>query len=82
MDDEILGINSLPLPYKLDAKIFHNFDEDGNIIGEPFSYNDMIKEIENISGVNIDLLGKSDEYKIALGKHDFPTSIKSTQYPE
>ncbi len=25
---------------------------------------------------------QNEKYKIALGKHDFPTSSKSTQYPD
>jgi hypothetical protein len=58
--DEIISIIPSPIPFKLDEKIFHYTDDKGNQIGEPYSYNDWIKQIEAISGVNEELLGRDD----------------------
>ena len=58
LKDEIIQINPPNLPFSCDAKIFNTTDDEGEIIGEPYSYNDFIKEIEDIWGVNEDLLGK------------------------
>ncbi len=44
------------LPFNLDEKIFNYTDEEGNIIGEPYSYNDWIQKIIDMSGVNEELL--------------------------
>jgi hypothetical protein len=56
-EDELLEITPCALPYGLDDKIFHCVDEDGEVIGEAYSYNDWVQEIEDISGVSVDLLG-------------------------
>ncbi len=58
--DEILPIEPIPLPFELDAKIFQASDENGEPIGELYSYNDFIKKIVDISGVNPEFLGKGD----------------------
>ncbi len=58
--DEIIPIIPPPIPFKLDEKIFQYVDDEGNQIGEPYSYNDWIKQIEAISGVNEELLGRDD----------------------
>ena len=56
--DNILRIDPIPFPFDLDDKRFHRVDEEtGEEIGEPYSYNDWLNEIRNISGVNEDLLG-------------------------
>jgi hypothetical protein len=49
---EIFSIDPLTFPFSKDDKIFNSVDEDGNIIGEKYSYNDWIKRIEDISGVS------------------------------
>lgn len=54
-DEELEKINPPTLPYGLDEKIFHDTDEDGNTIEPPYSYNDFLERIKNISGVNSDL---------------------------
>lgn len=59
MNEDILEIECTPLPFGLDEKIFHYYDDEGNIIGEPYSYNDWIQRIKDISGVNEELLGRS-----------------------
>lgn len=46
------------LPYELDEKIFYPTNDEGEIIGEPYSYNDWVNKIKMISGVNEDLLGE------------------------
>jgi len=55
VDDEILPIE--PPPFNMNDKIFNMTDDEGNIIGEPFSGNDMYQLIKAISGVNEDLCG-------------------------
>lgn len=60
MQDEILKITPPSLPYDLEDKIFFNIDDEGNIIGEPYSYMDSVRMLNNISGINPDLLGKYD----------------------
>ncbi len=57
MNNEILSIIPPPLPFSLNEKLFQSCDDEGNPIGEKYSYNDFILEIENISGINEDLLG-------------------------
>lgn len=59
--DDILPITPAPLPYELDDKIFYYTDEEGNKIGDPYSYNDHIAMLNSISGVNEELLGKRGE---------------------
>ncbi len=54
MMDDILPVNPLPLPFNEDDKIFSYLDDEGQVISEPYSYNDWIQEIKNISGVNQD----------------------------
>jgi hypothetical protein len=58
--NEIEPINPVPTSFALDDKIFNICDEEGNQIGEPYSYNDHIKKIKSISGVNPDLMGIFD----------------------
>jgi hypothetical protein len=56
MDNEIQKIIPPPLPFSLDEKIFVVTDEEtGEAIGEPYSYNDFIQTIKDISGINPDL---------------------------
>lgn len=55
--DNIIPIISLPLPFNTSDKIFSVTDENGNIIGDKYSYDDFIQEIKDISGVNPELLG-------------------------
>lgn len=59
--NEILELNAAPLPFDLNDKIFCNYDDDGVILGETYSYNDFIKEILDISGINEDLLSSNDQ---------------------
>ncbi len=55
--DKILTITPLPFPFDEDEKIFRFTDEEGNEIGEPYSYNDWIQKIKDISGISQELLG-------------------------
>jgi len=59
--DEIIEITPASLPYDLDEKIFVNCDEHGIPIGQPYSYNDYLKFIESISGVNEEFLGEEKD---------------------
>lgn len=60
MDDEIEKILPPKLPFDMDDKIFTPVDpETGEVKGEPYSQNDWLKMIKDISGVNPDLLGLS-----------------------
>ncbi len=62
LDEDIMRINAPPLPYDMDANIFNHVDEEtGEIYGEPYSYNDWLKSIKDISGVNEELLGEKYE---------------------
>jgi len=54
-NEEIEPIRPIPLPFSLDDKIFKCVDEEGNIIGKDYSYNDWLKKLESISGVNKEL---------------------------
>lgn len=57
-DKEIKLITPPPLPFSPDDKIFcFSDDVTGEIIGEPYSYNDWIKQIEDLSGINEGLTG-------------------------
>jgi hypothetical protein len=59
MSDEcdIELIIPLSLPFDIDDKIFNCVDEEtGQVIGEPYSLNDWIDNIKNISGINEGLL--------------------------
>ena len=48
------------LPFSLDDKIFQCTDpETGDVIGEPYSYNDFMQSIEDLSGVNEELMGSN-----------------------
>lgn len=58
--DDILSITPLPLPFHPDDKIFQIVDDEGNIMGEPYSHNDWIAMVESISGINEELLGKME----------------------
>lgn len=60
MNDDILSIIPPSFPYDLDAKIFCFHDEEGNPIGEPYSYNDKLKALKDISGINNELLGEPE----------------------
>lgn len=57
--DDIEPIMCTPPPFGLDDKIFYINDEDGNCLDGPFSYNDCIQMIKNVSGVSPELLGES-----------------------
>lgn len=58
--NEIKEIIPLPLPFDLDDKIFCHIDhETGEILGENYSYNDWMRRIQDISGINDELLGSS-----------------------
>lgn len=59
--NDILEITPPKFPIDLDAKVFQSHDEDGNPIGEKYSYNDFVKQIEDISGVSKELLGMPNE---------------------
>jgi len=54
MNDEIESIIPLPFPFDKNEKIFNRYDEDGEVIGETYSYNDFMQEIMDIYGVNKD----------------------------
>ena len=57
--DKILYYPTIPdMPFDPDDKIFHYTDDQGDEIGDPYCYNDWLKEIEKISGVNDELLGE------------------------
>lgn len=59
MMEEILKITTAPLNFSPNDKIFQTFDEDsGKPIREPYSYNDWIIQIKNISGISEEFLGK------------------------
>jgi len=60
MEEKIQEIIPVILPFGCDAKIFSNTDEDGNIVGPPFSYNDFIQACKDIAGVSEDLMGKKE----------------------
>jgi hypothetical protein len=57
---EILEISPLPLPFDANDKIFLCTDEEGEIIGESYSYNDWIEKIKNIARINEDLIGSKN----------------------
>ncbi len=60
MNEEIKTIIPPVPPFSMDDKIFILTDpETGESIGDPYSYNDWIKQIKDISGVSPDLLGAS-----------------------
>jgi hypothetical protein len=62
MDEEIEKIIPPALPFDVDDKIFIPTDwETGDPNGEPYSYNDWIKQINDISGVSPELLGVSQQ---------------------
>ncbi len=59
MFGEIEPLEVLPLPFNQDDKIFFPIDQEtGEIIGDPYSFNDFIQKINDISGINEELLGK------------------------
>ena len=58
---EIQWVTPLPLPFNLDDTIFNYTDQEtGEMLGGPYSYNDWLKIIQNISGVTPDLLGERE----------------------
>jgi hypothetical protein len=58
-DNEIEKIIPPKLPYGMDDKIFISFTpETGEPFGEFYSYNDTIKILTEILGINPDLLGE------------------------
>ena len=62
MNDEFDIIERIippPLPYGLDDKIFGNYDDEGNLLGELYSYNDAVKQIKSMSNLNSDFLSDS-----------------------
>jgi hypothetical protein len=58
---DIEKIKPIKLPFSEDEKIFYFADEEGNPVGEPYSYNDFLKQIKSISGVNEDLMGAKND---------------------
>lgn len=58
VDDDILPIEPPKLPFGMDDKIFNTTDDEGSIIGEPYSMNDWNQKIKDISGVNEELYGR------------------------
>ena len=58
-------ISPIPLPFDADGKIFCSCDDDGNQIGEKYSYNDFMNEIESISGLSEKLFGRVGRKKWA-----------------
>lgn len=60
MDDNIEPITPPKCPFNLDDMIFYIKDDEGNPIGEPYSYNQFIEELHAISGVNEDFLGEAE----------------------
>lgn len=61
-DNEILEIVPPNSPYSVDDKMFYSTDpETGESLGPPYSLNDFYDEIEKMSGINEDLLGKKHE---------------------
>jgi hypothetical protein len=57
MNDEIMGIVPIPCPFSYEDKIFYENDDEGNPIGEPYSVNDWIKMLNNVSGLTEELSG-------------------------
>ena len=60
MTEEIERIIPPELPFKLDEKIFTIYYDDEEQIGEAYSYNDLLKLQNDISGINEELLGKNE----------------------
>lgn len=54
-NDEIEKIVPPKLPFDLNEKIFQNTDDEGNLIGKPYSYEEWFDEIKSLSGVSKDL---------------------------
>jgi hypothetical protein len=62
----MINLNSpiIPIPaitYSLDDEVFINTDDEGNIIGEPYSYNEYIERVKSYSGINEELLGPMND---------------------
>lgn len=55
--DGTITIDPLPLPFNAYDKIFYCNDAEGNKIGEPYSYNDFMQQIKDMSGVSPELMG-------------------------
>ena len=55
--DDIIPVHANPLLFDMDAKIFQDCDDEGFPVGEPYSYNDGLQILKNMSGVNVELLG-------------------------
>lgn len=61
-NNEIEPIVPLSLPFNTNDKIFNIVNEETDeIIGEPYSFNDFLQKIHDISGINEDLLGPIKE---------------------
>ncbi len=59
-DIKEINLPNLPdLPFDPDAKIYGNFDDEGNPIGGLYSYNDCVKWMNGMSGINPELLGNN-----------------------
>jgi hypothetical protein len=59
-DCEIEPIIPLPLPFDPDEKIFKTVDEETDEVLETYSYNDWLQKIQDMAGVNEELLGPSN----------------------
>lgn len=53
----IMPISPPNPPFGDDDKIFNQTDDEGNIIGGPYSYNEFVQKLKDVSGVNEDLMG-------------------------
>jgi len=61
MNQEVIKIDSIRLPFGLDEKIFGcACDDDCDC--SLMSYNDFVKCIESFSGINPELLGKNNVF--------------------
>lgn len=58
--EELLELPPYPFPFNPDAKDYYYVNEDGEVAGEPYSYNDLLARLKAISGVNEELMGPAD----------------------
>ena len=53
---QIFEMKALPPPFEPDEQIFYLTDEEGNRIGDPYSYNEWFKMINDVCGQNDELM--------------------------